>query len=149
MHNSDPLCLLFYLDQLYSTVKDFNIEQEQEQLAGGERLDPESSHLLPAASEGCSGYQSIQVTTGSDGSSSRDDDDCSPRSSRARTGSSVAFSIISDTREQEHDVARRIPWGHFLRNRTSLVLLLTWWVVAWIGFMMLSEIPSFLTEHLG
>ncbi len=44
-----------------------------------------------------------------------------------------ACSIISDTRENEQDVARRIPWGHFLKHPTSRTLLFTWWVVAWIG----------------
>ena len=33
--------------------------------------------------------------------------------------------------------------------RASLVVILGKWVYDWIGFMLLSEIPSYLTDELG
>lgn len=42
-----------------------------------------------------------------------------------------------------------IPWKGFFTHRASLTLLLNNWVFGWIGFMLLSEIPAFLTDSLG
>jgi hypothetical protein len=74
----------------------------------------------------------------------------SPYTSYGRErGDSVAYSIISDTRANEADAARRIPWGHFFRHPTARTMLLAWWVMAWIGFLMLSEMPSFLIQEFN
>ena len=61
---------------------------------------------------------------------------------------SVACSIISDTEANLKDVARRIPWGHFIRDPVSLTLLFAFYTMSFIGFMVLAEIPSFLTQEL-
>lgn len=61
---------------------------------------------------------------------------------------SIACSIISDTGENLKDVARRIPWGHFIRDPISRTLLFAYFTMSFIGFMVLSEIPSFLTAEL-
>jgi MFS family permease len=61
---------------------------------------------------------------------------------------SVTCSIISDTEENLKEVARRIPWGHFLKDPTSLTLLFAYYTMSFIGFMVLAEIPTFLTEEL-
>ncbi|CAM9221759.1 unnamed protein product, partial [Ectocarpus fasciculatus] len=62
---------------------------------------------------------------------------------------SVACSIINDTDDNLKEVARRIPWGHFIRDPVSLTLLYAYFTMSFIGFMSLSEIPSFLTAELN
>lgn len=42
-----------------------------------------------------------------------------------------------------------IPWRGFFTHPASLTLLLNNWVFGWIGFMLLSEIPAFMTDVLG
>lgn len=85
----------------------------------------------------------------------RDDDDCLAQSlleqhddNRDRVDS-VACSIINDTDDNLKEVARRIPWGHFIRDPVSLTLLYAYFTMSFIGFMSLSEIPSFLTAELN
>ncbi len=42
-----------------------------------------------------------------------------------------------------------IPWVMFFTQSASLVLLLCHWTYAWIGFMLLNQLPTFLTDELG
>lgn len=42
-----------------------------------------------------------------------------------------------------------IPWKEFFTNPISLNLFLSHWTTSWIGFMLLSELPTFLTDELG
>ena len=46
------------------------------------------------------------------------------------------------------EIARRIPWAAFFRHPVALTLLLAYWTNNWIAIMMLSEIPSYLTNVL-
>lgn len=41
------------------------------------------------------------------------------------------------------------PWIHFFTNKHALTLLLNSWVIGWIGFTLLSEMPTFLNDELG
>lgn len=61
----------------------------------------------------------------------------------------MATSIISeDGVAEKEDIARRIPWGQFVTHPLALTVLFSYWVFSFVGFMLLSEIPSFLTEVL-
>jgi hypothetical protein len=69
---------------------------------------------------------------------------------------SVSTDILYDpsavkkpTGEERSAARRNIPWKEFMTNRASLTLLLNAWSFGWIGFMLLSEIPAFLTDALG
>ena len=43
--------------------------------------------------------------------------------------------IIEDTKENEKELARRIPWGYFLSHPAALTLLFAYWVMSWIGML--------------
>lgn len=47
------------------------------------------------------------------------------------------------------EMKKRIPWTAFFTHPASLALLTTSWTFGWIGFMILSELPSYLTDELG
>jgi hypothetical protein len=49
---------------------------------------------------------------------------------------------------QEFNI-REIPWIPMLTHPASLCLLLSNWVFGWIGYMLLTELPSFLNDELG
>lgn len=51
--------------------------------------------------------------------------------------------------EDRMELAYRTPWLAFLSHPASLALLLMQWICSWTSFMLLSEIPSFLTDDLG
>ncbi len=42
-----------------------------------------------------------------------------------------------------------IPWIMFFTNSASLALLLCHWTTSWIAFMLLNQLPTFLTDQLG
>jgi len=42
-----------------------------------------------------------------------------------------------------------IPWKAFFTHPATLVLFLSHWTFSWIGYMLLTEIPSYLTDELG
>jgi len=50
---------------------------------------------------------------------------------------------------ERREVARRTPWTAFLTHPASLVILCAQWVASWTNYMLMSEIPSFLTDDLG
>eukprot|EP01034_Spumella_vulgaris_P021316 gene21316-27346_t len=47
------------------------------------------------------------------------------------------------------EVAARTPWATFFTHPVSLTLFLNSWTAGWIGFTLLSEMPSYLTDVLG
>ncbi len=57
-------------------------------------------------------------------------------------------SLMSDTADRT-EMASRTPWAVFFTHPVSLTLLLNSWVAGWIGFTLLSEMPSYLTDVLG
>jgi hypothetical protein len=42
-----------------------------------------------------------------------------------------------------------IPWGEIFSNPVSLTLFLNMFSYGWIGYMVLTELPSYLTDVLG
>lgn len=46
-------------------------------------------------------------------------------------------------------VRRRAPWDVFFSNPATLVLLVASWTYGWIGFMLISEMPTYLQDELG
>jgi MFS family permease len=53
------------------------------------------------------------------------------------------------TEEEREDLAQRIPWKNFFTHPVSLTLFVNNWVYGFIGFTLLSEMPSFFTDILG
>jgi hypothetical protein len=47
------------------------------------------------------------------------------------------------------EIATRTPWKVFFTHPVSLTLFLNSWTAGWIGFTLLSEMPSYLTDVLG
>lgn len=47
------------------------------------------------------------------------------------------------------DFASRTPWKSFFTNPISLTLLVNNWTFGFVGFLLLSEMPSYLTDVLG
>lgn len=43
----------------------------------------------------------------------------------------------------------RVPWLTFFTTPASATLLLCYWTQNWIGFLILSELPTYFTEELG
>ena len=41
------------------------------------------------------------------------------------------------------------PWAAFFLHPASVTLLVCFWTQNWIGYLILSELPSYFTEHLG
>jgi hypothetical protein len=64
---------------------------------------------------------------------------------RNPSAESVPFQSV----EPPKRVRRRAPWRAFFTHPASLVLLLGCWQQGWIGFMLLSEMPTYLTDELG
>lgn len=58
-------------------------------------------------------------------------------------------SLPQQVAEPPKRVKRRAPWRAFFTHPASLVLLLGCWQQGWIGFMLLSEMPTYLTDELG
>lgn len=56
---------------------------------------------------------------------------------------------IMDSKNEFDDIIAGTPWIHFFTNKHSLTLLLNSWVTGWIGFTLLSEMPTFLNDELG
>ena len=44
---------------------------------------------------------------------------------------------------------REIPWREIFSHPTSLTLMLNNWTFGWIGYMVLTELPTYLTDVLG
>jgi hypothetical protein len=65
-----------------------------------------------------------------------------PGSSYSGSGS------VQEKAGQEFNI-REIPWIPMLTHPASLCLLLSNWVFGWIGYMLLTELPSFLNDELG
>ena len=42
-----------------------------------------------------------------------------------------------------------IPWGPIFTHPVALTLFFNMWTYGWIGYMVLTEMPSFLTDVLG
>jgi hypothetical protein len=59
------------------------------------------------------------------------------------------MSLVLDDPAKNLDMTRRTPWVAFFTHPASLVLLQASWVFGWIGFSLLSELPSFLSDQLG
>jgi MFS family permease len=53
--------------------------------------------------------------------------------------------ILSD----KEKMAERTPWIAFLTHPVALTLFINSWASGWIGFTLLSEMPSYLTDVLG
>eukprot|EP00981_Chlorochromonas_danica_P015105 scaffold10498_cov179-Ochromonas_danica.AAC.7 len=51
--------------------------------------------------------------------------------------------------ENHHNIAHRVPWKAFFTNPHSLTLLVNSWGYGFVGFTLLSEMPSFFTDELG
>lgn len=66
--------------------------------------------------------------------------------SKSETGRRMLSSV--DSFLQPPDLSTRIPWIPILTHRASLTLFLAYWVFGFIGFMLLSEMPSFLIQQL-
>jgi hypothetical protein len=68
-------------------------------------------------------------------------------------GSSVIPSAPANPLEEKEGrpkfVISEIPWVAMFTHPASLCLFLLNWVFGWIGFMLLSEMPSFLNDQLG
>lgn len=65
-------------------------------------------------------------------------------------GSSVIPEKPQEQREERPKfVISEIPWVAMFTHPASLCLFLLNWVFGWIGFMLLSEMPSFLNDQLG
>jgi hypothetical protein len=47
------------------------------------------------------------------------------------------------------DVMRGTPWLAFFTHPASATLLVAYWTQNWIGYLILSELPTFFTEELG
>lgn len=62
------------------------------------------------------------------------------------SGNMSSHSISYDDTRANED---RTPWGVFLTHHVALTLLLNQFVYGWIGFTLLSEMPSYLTDVLG
>lgn len=64
--------------------------------------------------------------------------------------SSMSSSSHTNQNGKKHDfVISEIPWIPMLTHSASLCLLLSNWVYGWIGYMLLTELPSFLNDELG
>lgn len=60
------------------------------------------------------------------------------------------ISMVSlDEEDHRLELARRTPWNSFFTHPVSLTLFINSWAFGWIGFTLLSEMPSFLTDELG
>jgi hypothetical protein len=53
------------------------------------------------------------------------------------------------TEKKPKFVISEIPWVAMFTHPASLCLFLLNWVFGWIGFMLLTEMPSFLNDQLG
>ena len=49
---------------------------------------------------------------------------------------------------QTQRVKRHTPWSEFFGHPASLVLILSSWTAGWTAFLLLSEMPTFLTDEL-
>ena len=74
-------------------------------------------------------------------------------SMRGRKGSSerlisqdIPFNAVDPSMTAK--VKRRAPWIAFFTTPETLNLLLSSWVLGWINFMLLTEMPSYLTDQL-
>lgn len=45
--------------------------------------------------------------------------------------------------------SQNTPWAAFLAHPSSVALIVCYWTQNWIGFLVLSELPTYLTEELG
>lgn len=59
-----------------------------------------------------------------------------------------SYSSVANKPSDEFNI-REIPWIPMLTHSASLCLLLSNWVFGWIGYMLLTELPSFLNDELG
>ena len=41
------------------------------------------------------------------------------------------------------------PWFHIFTHPASVTLMLSYWTFGWIGYMVLTEMPSYLNDELG
>lgn len=46
------------------------------------------------------------------------------------------------------EVARRVPWAAFFIHPTSLTMIIVYWTQCWILYMVLTELPTYLTDVL-
>jgi hypothetical protein len=64
-------------------------------------------------------------------------------------GSSTLPTDEEETEKKKKFVISEIPWVAMFTHPASLTLFLVNWVFGWIGFMLLTEMPSFLNDQLG
>lgn len=71
-------------------------------------------------------------------------------------GQAIGSSTIQPTTTNEVDEPKvkkfkisEIPWVAMFTHPACLTLFLLNWVFGWIGFMLLTEMPSFLNDQLG
>lgn len=87
-------------------------------------------------------------------SSFEDDDELegelelSNMSSRRHSASGENISASAERDDDEEDVGGT-PWMAFLTTPASFVLIVCYWTQNWVGFLLLSELPSYLTRQLG
>lgn len=55
----------------------------------------------------------------------------------------------SKKQQQRGRSIREIPWRAMFTHPTTLTLFLNNWTFGWIGYMVLTELPSYLTDVLG
>ena len=62
--------------------------------------------------------------------------------SKAETGEA------SEDATPPSEVARRVPWAAFFLHPTSLTMIIVYWTQCWILYMVLTELPTYLTDVL-
>jgi hypothetical protein len=64
-------------------------------------------------------------------------------------GVDVGGSSRGGSRQKKGRSLREIPWRAMFTHPTALTLFLNNWTFGWIGYMVLTELPSYLTDVLG
>ena len=59
------------------------------------------------------------------------------------------FDDKKTTKQPKKLVISEIPWVAMFTTPASLCLFLLNWVFGWIGFLLLTEMPTFLNDQLG
>jgi hypothetical protein len=78
-----------------------------------------------------------------------------PRLEAAGTSSASASASASASDGKQKGVKKKgfsydeIPWGEIFSNPVSLTLFFNMFTYGWIGYMVLTELPSYLTDVLG
>ena len=60
-----------------------------------------------------------------------------------------ALDSNSDKNNRKGFSYNEIPWGEIFSNPVSLTLFFNMFTYGWIGYMVMTELPSFLTDVLG